>query len=564
MKYEVYILNFSNYKARQLVLSGLMILFTSFSFGQVSSKVDTTQIRIGEQINYKINVEADSSALVVFPEGQTFLPLEAVEASNIDTTKNNAKILLSRIYKLTQFDSGVYTIPRQKIIIGDKPFFTDSLKVMVNPIEVDTTKQGLYDIKPIIEVDKTGGNWWKYLLITLLLIGLVAFLLYWFIWRKKPLTEEEEIALLPPYDRAKIAIRKLDQSQFLLKSEIKKYYSELTLIIRKYLDEKVYDRAMESTTDELILRLQLLKDGNQIPLKKDTINNLQSILKRADLVKFAKSKPDTALAEMDRDIIDKEIDNVKASLPEPSEEEKLLDKQYKEAQERKKKRRKVILTVAISLFLIIATIVGFGIKYGFGYVKDTIIGHESKELLEGNWVESAYGFPPVWIETPRVLKRVDSPLPEEAKEQMSMTTFVYGTMLDIFSVAINTTTLNVPKQKPQTKETENPTFDLFKVSEESIKGFESKGARDILVKRDQFITPNAAEGLKTFGTFNIVIPNTNNVVNAEYALFSFSNENVLQQIIITWPDNDDYADEMVQRIIDSIELKPDEPEEEDN
>lgn len=564
MKYKVYILNFSNYKARQLVLSGLMILFTSFSFGQVSSKVDTTQIRIGEQINYKINVETDSSALVVFPEGQTFLPLEAVEASNIDTTKNNAKILLSRIYKLTQFDSGVYTIPRQKIIIGDKPFFTDSLKVMVNPIEVDTTKQGLYDIKPIIEVDKTGGNWWKYLLITLLLIGLVAFLLYWFIWRKKPLTEEEEIALLPPYDRAKIAIRKLDQSQFLLKSEIKKYYSELTLIIRKYLDEKVYDRAMESTTDELILRLQLLKDGNQIPLKKNTINNLQSILKRADLVKFAKSKPDTALAEMDRDIIDKEIDNVKASLPEPSEEEKILDKQYKEAQERKKKRRKVILTVAISLFLIIATIVGFGIKYGFGYVKDTIIGHESKELLEGNWVESAYGFPPVWIETPRVLKRVDSPLPEEAKEQMSMTTFVYGTMLDIFSVAINTTTLNVPKQKPQTKETENPTFDLFKVSEESIKGFESKGARDILVKRDQFITPNAAEGLKTFGTFNIVIPNTNNVVNAEYALFSFSNENVLQQIIITWPDNDEYADEMVQRIIDSIELKPDEPEEEDN
>lgn len=564
MKYKVYILNFSNYKARQLVLSVLMILFTSFSFGQVSSKVDTTQIRIGEQINYKINVEADSSALVVFPEGQTFLPMEAVEALDIDTTKNNAKILLSRIYKLTQFDSGAYTIPRQKIIIGDKPFFTDSLKVMVNSIEVDTTKQGLYDIKPIIEVDKTGGNWWKYLLITLLLIGLVAFLLYWFIWRKKPLTEEEEIALLPPYDRAKIAIRKLDQSQFLLKSEIKKYYSELTLIIRKYLDEKVYDRAMESTTDELILRLQLLKDGNQIPLKKDTINNLQSILKRADLVKFAKSKPDTALAEMDRDIIDKEIDNVKASLPEPSEEEKLLDKQYKEAQERKKKRRKVILTVAISLFLIIATIVGFGIKYGFGYVKDTIIGHESKELLEGNWVESAYGFPPVWIETPRVLKRVDSPLPEEAKEQMSMTTFVYGTMLDIFSVAINTTTLNVPKQTPQTKETENPTFDLFKVSEESIKGFESKGARDILVKRDQFITPNAAEGLKTFGTFNIVIPNTNNVVNAEYALFSFSNENVLQQIIITWPDNDEYADEMVQRIIDSIELKPDEPEEEDN
>ncbi|MCA0131109.1 BatD family protein [Winogradskyella alexanderae] len=538
------------------------LLFISQSFSQVTTEVDTTKIRIGEQISYNIKVEADSSSLIVFPEGQTFLPLEAVETTDIDTIKKDSRLLLSRIYKLTQFDSGAFTIPRQKIIIGDQPFFTDSLKVEVNTIEVDTTKQGLYDIKPIIEVDKTGGNWWKYLLLVILMIGLVGFLLYWFIWRKKPLSVEEEIALLPPYDRAKLAIKKLDESKFLISSEIKKYYSELTLIIRKYLDEKVYDRAMESTTDELIMRLQLLKDGNQFPFKKETIQNLESILKRADLVKFAKSKPDTALAEMDRAIIEKEIENVKACLPEPSEEEKLLDKQYKEALEQKKKRKKILLTVLISIFLIVATIIGFGIKYGFGYVKDTIVGHESKELLEGDWVKSAYGFPPVWIETPRVLKRVDAPLPEEAKEQMSMTTFIYGTMLDIFSVAINTTTLNVPKTTPQTKETENPTFDLIKVSEESIKGFETKGARDILVKRDQFITPNGAEGLKTFGTFNIVIPNTNRVVNAEYALFCFSNENVLQQIIITWPDNDEYADEMVQRIIDSIELNPNNPEEE--
>lgn len=546
-------------------LIGSIILFFVFSIttsAQVKSEIDTTQIRIGEQISYKIDVEADSSSVVVFPEGQTFLPLEAVEATDIDTTKKDAKFLLSRIYKLTQFDSGAYSIPRQKITIGDKSFFTDSLKVQVNAIEVDTTKQGLYDIKPIIDVDRSGGRFWKYLLLTLLIVGLVAFLLYWFIWRKKPLTEEEEIALLPPYDRAKLAIKRLDDSQLLSQLEIKKFYSELTLIIRKYLDEKVYDRAMESTTYELISRLQLLKDGNQFPFKNETIQNIETILKRADLVKFAKSKPDVALAEMDRLTIEKELENVKATLPEPSEEEKLLDKQYKEAQERKKKRRKIWITVLISLFLIIATVVGFGIKYGFGYVKDTIIGHESKVLLEGEWVESAYGFPPVWIETPRVLKRVDAPLPDEYKEQMSMTTFVYGTMLDIFSVAINTTTLNVPKQTPQTKDTENPTFDLLKVSEESIKGFESKGARDILVKRDQFITPNAAEGLKTYGSFNMEVPNTSKVVAAEYALFCFSNENVLQQIIITWPENDDYADEMVQRIIDSIELNLNETEEE--
>ncbi len=545
------------------LFSILCFLFSFSAFAQVKTEVDTTKIRIGEQINYKIKVEADSSALVVFPEGQTFMPMETVEALKIDTTKKDAKYLLSRIYKLTQFDSGSYTIPRQKIIIGDQSFFTDSLRVDVNTIKVDTTKQKLYDIKPIMEVEKSVGNWWKWLLAVMLALALVGFLLYWFIWRKKPLTEEEEIALLPPYDRAKLALKKLDESQYLIRSEVKGYYSELTFIIRKYLDEKVYDRALESTTDQLISRLQLLKDGNQIDLSKDTIKNLESILKRADLVKFAKSAPDTELAEMDKATIDKEIDYVKESLPEPTEEERLLDKQYKEENEIKRKRRKIILTVAISVFLLIATFVGFGLKYGFSYVKDTIVGHESKELLEGDWVESAYGFPPVTIETPRVLKRVDAPIPEESKEKMTMTTFVYGSFLDVFSVAVNTTTLNEPKQEAQTKETENPTFDLLKISEGSITGFESKGATDITVKREQFITPNAAEGLKTFGTLNIKLPNTDSVMNAEYALFIFSNENVLQQIVLTWASDDDYADEMIKRIIDSIELKPDEEETEE-
>ncbi len=541
----------------------LFSLFTLLSFSQVTSEIDTTKIRVGEQINYKIKVETDSSSLVVFPEGQTFAPLEAVEALKIDTTKRDAKFLLSRIYKLTQFDSGSYTIPRQKIIIGDKPFFTDSLKVDVNTVTVDTTKQKLYDIKPIIEVDKSSSNWWLWLLAIILAIALIAFLLYWFIWRKKPLTEEEEIALLPPYDRAKLALKNLDESSHLQNNEMKEYYSELTFIIRKYLDEKVYDRALESTTDELISRLNLLKDANQIKLSKDDINNIETIFKRADLVKFAKSAPDVALAEIDRNTIDVEIDQVKQALPEPTEEEKLLDQKYKEEQERKKKRNKVLLTVGICVFLLIATFVGFGIKYGFGYVKDTIVGHESKELLEGDWVESAYGYPPVYIETPKVLKRVESPISDEVQDKMTMTTFVHGTMLDMFSIAINTTTLNVPKQEQQTEDTENPTFDLLKISEDTLKQFEEKGATDITVKRDQFITPNAAEGLRTFGTMDIRIPNTNYIENAKYVMLFFSNANVLQQIIITYPENDDYAEEMVKRIVDSIELNPDEQEAEE-
>ncbi len=525
------------------------VFFLALSMGlnaQVTSAIDSTSIKIGEQITYQIQVETDTTNLVVFPEGQSFSPLEMIESYKVDTLKKGDKFNLIKKYGLTQFDSGAYTIPRQKIIIGDKTFFTDSLKVEVNNVVIDTTKQGLYDIKPIIEVKKPSSNWWEYVLLTLLIIGIIGFLIYWFIWRKKPLTEEEQIALLPPYDRAKLALKKLDESHFLESEEIKEYYSELTFIIRKYLDEKVYDRALESTTDELIGRLQLLKEGNQVDLSKEDIKNLESILKRADLIKFAKSAVNVELAKLDRNTIDLEIDHVKEALPEPTEEEKLLDEKYREELERKKKRKKIIITVAIGVFLLMATFVGFGIKYGFNYVKDTIIGHESKELLEGNWVTSQYGVPPVTISTPKVLKRVELSIPDEAKANVSMTSFAYGSLIESFSIMVNTANYkNLGDNK----------INIEQVSELAIKGMEQQGAQDIVVLREKYTTPNGAEGLKTYGTLKSKNPLTQKVQDGNYILLQFVSENVVQQIVLTYLKDDVYADQIVERILNSVELK---------
>ncbi|TXG37552.1 BatD family protein [Seonamhaeicola maritimus] len=531
------------------MLSCAFLLFTITFNAQVLSSIDSTSIKIGEQITYRIQVETDTTNLVVFPEGQTFSPLEMIESYAVDTLKKNKKFSLIKKYGLTQFDSGAYTIPRQKIVIGDKTFLTDSLKVEVNNVVVDTTKQGLYGIKPIIEVKKRGGNWWKYLLATLLIIGIVAVILWWFIWRKKPLTEEEQIALLPPYDRAKLALKNLDESHYLEHEELKSYYSELTLIIRKYLDEKVYDHSLESTTDELISRLRLLKEGNQIDLSKETIKNIESILKRADLVKFAKSAPDIALAELDRNTVDAEIDHVREVLPEPTEEEKLLDEEYRAALERKKQRKKIIITVAISVFLLMATIGGFSIKYGFGYVKDTIIGHDSIELLEGEWVTSDYGFPPISISTPKVLKRLELDLPEELLKQADITMFGYGSLIEKFNIVAATSRIkNLGEGK----------IDIQQAIDGNLKTFEAAGAQNIITKNEKFVTPNGAEGLKVYGTLDMAIPNSDKFESGSYVILGFTAENVIQQISITWREDDTYADQIVERILNSVELKKEE------
>ena len=70
-------------------LSIIFLLFSFSAFSQVTTEIDTTNIRIGEQISYKIKVEADSTMLVVFPEGQTFLPLEVVEALKLIPQKRH-------------------------------------------------------------------------------------------------------------------------------------------------------------------------------------------------------------------------------------------------------------------------------------------------------------------------------------------------------------------------------------------------------------------------------------------------------------------------------------------
>src|SRR5690554_887986 len=544
----------SNFSCKVWSLFSLLFLFCFFpSFSQeITSSIDSTAIKIGEQITFKVEVETDSTNLVVFPEGQTFMPLEMIESYKVDTTNKADKLRLIKQYGLTQFDSGTYTIPRQKILIGDKSFFTDSLKVVVNTIEVDTTKQGLYEIKPLIEVEKTASNWWKNVLLILAFIAIVAGLLYWFLWRKKPLTEAEEIALLPPYERAKLALKKLDESRYLENSELKEYYSELTLAIRRYIDEKVYDRALESTTDELISRLNLLKEGNQIDLSKETLKNLESIFKRADLVKFAKSAPNIELAKLDRNTIDLEIDHVKEVLPEPTEEEKLLDQQYKEAQARKKKRRKILLTSLAAVMVIIAVFVGFGLKYGFGYVTDTLLGNDSKELLEGQWVRSEYGVPPIDISTPEVLKRDNPPTPQDIKAKLNITSFKYGTLQEDLYINLSTTTF-----QNQGQDAEKQEVDLTQVAAKSINNLEEQGVTDIFVKQEKFVTPNGAEGLKTFGTLKIPELNSNDFKDGHYVLLQFvsDNKDVLQQILITWADADRYAEQISERIINSIELK---------
>ena len=536
---------------QNILLSLFCVLISLIGYSQVTSSIDSTAIKIGAELFYKIHVKTDSTTLVVFSEEQTFQPLEMINSYSIDTTKKEGYYQLTKTYGLTQFDSGIYTIPKQKIRIGENIFFTDSLQVQVNPVVVDTSKQKLFDIKPLIEVDKKPSKIWRTLGFILLALLGIGGVLYWFIWRKKPMSEAEKIAALKPYERAKLALEKLDEERYFENEEIKTYYSDLTLILRQYLDEKVYEQSLESTTDELIFRLKTLEAANQIKLSKETIQNIETILKRADLVKFAKSKPDYQLAKLDKNTIDLEIDHVKEGLPEPTEEELLQDLAYREALARKKKRKKIKQITAAILGVFLITMIGLVIRSGFTEVKDTVLRNPSKLLLEKTpWVTSEYGAPGITISTPEVLQRQIVELPEEMKGKVQTVTFAYAGTDTPIDVVINSSKYAAETDE-EGKQKDVPIY-LLKVAEGVLDRFEENGTKNIITRNEQFITPNGQEGIKTFGTAEFLVEDK--LVKGAYILLGFSTPNLLQQVILTWKEEDVYADQIVERILNSIEL----------
>ena len=253
---------------------------------KVSAKADTTKIRIGEQINYQIIVD-DAETAVEFPKLQldSLGKIEIVESLNIDTLKNR----LIKKYKLTSFDSGRYVIPKQPIYIWNQPYYTDSITIDVATVAVDTTKQKMYTIKAIQGEPYTFDDFKSYLWWILGILLLLGIILY-FVLRKKE-TPEEIIAKIPPYELALQRLKELDDKQLWQKNKIKKYYVELTDIVRSYIEREMNIPALESTTDELIETITDFNASSSLNIPEQTIIKLRKLLRDADLVKFAKFKP---------------------------------------------------------------------------------------------------------------------------------------------------------------------------------------------------------------------------------------------------------------------------------
>jgi len=531
----------------------LLLLFSTSIFAQqkVVTSIDTTKNKIGAEFKLTLKTSVDTLSKVVFPKLKNIGALEVIQSYPVDTVKKDDRYELIKKYGLTQFDSGKYTIPSIKILINNKEFLTDSIKVEVANVEVDTLRQKMYDIKDIVKAEDSLGDWWKYLLGILLILGIGAFV-YWYTKIRQKKKIEEEV-YKTPIEKATSLLNTLEKKELWQHGEIKAYYSELTDITRNYIEEAIEIPAMESTTSELIEGLKEASQKKKMKLSQETIENLFAVLKQADLVKFAKSKPLEFEITEDRNRIQKTILTLDEAIPVevPIEEDTILNEAQKQKQIkillRKKRNQRIAIAVGSVVFLLFATTAFFIVTKGFDYVKDNILGHPTKELLEGEWVKSEYGNPAVIIETPKVLKRIDltKTLPKEGMALIKeMQSFGYGSLFDNFYIMVSTM-----------KYKKEGALDLSKAIEGSLKVLETQGAQNMIVKEEDFQTNNGITGKKGYGTFSRIDAGSQSSSKIYYEILLFGQEGGLQQIMIFHEEGDKYATELTDRVMNSVELK---------
>ncbi|MDA9284725.1 hypothetical protein N9P86_01120 [Flavobacteriaceae bacterium] len=531
------------YKTKYLLIP-FFAVFTQLNAQEVSSYVDTTSIRIGEQITYKINVKADSLEDIDFPKAKDFAPFELINEFKVDTNYLNKKFIISKKFALTYFDSGAYYIPSQKLTLLNKEVKLDSFKITINPVKIDTTKQGLYDIKPIMKSNtQIDFIFFGYILI---FIAVICAVLYF----KKQIfsffsIQKLKVEYLTPYEKAVIELTKIKKLNYLSGVDIKTYYSDLTFALRNFIEEKIIKNALESTTKELIQKLSLLKTSKKLNFSNSTLKNIEDVFSRADLVKFAKYEPDAQSASIDLETLSKELENIKLILPEPSNEE--LEKNLKIQENLRRKRlknrnNKIIIYSLLSLLLVYLTA---SIMYGFTYVNDKLFRKQNLIFLESNeWVNSSYGAPPITITTPEVLNRNTDSFIFGLDEASAKSEFTYNNLKASLNIIL--TNIKLPENSSSIK--------LQDVMINSIETIEKMGVKNIITKFEKFQTPNDAEGLMIYGSADFPTDNLTQFRKYKYKMFGFINSQDYKQIFISWEENDNYIVEIVDRIVNSVEL----------
>jgi hypothetical protein len=260
-----------------------------------TARLEKDNILIGDQVKLGLSVTVPAGSQVQWPMLLDTIAtnVEIVRKSGLDTVSSDKEqFTLKQELIITSFDSGSYVIPailfkyRKK---GDTvTYFTQTSPVRLDVQTIRTDqKADIKPIKPPLAAPVTFRELLPWIGLGLLVIAVAVFV-YYYLKRKKqhkPLIVSRLKTTIPPYEAAMEALEDLRQKKLWQSGRVKEYYSEMTDIVREYIELQFTVRAMEMTTGEIYAALR------QTDVSGSARDKLNQVLGLADLVKFAKEQP---------------------------------------------------------------------------------------------------------------------------------------------------------------------------------------------------------------------------------------------------------------------------------
>lgn len=258
----------------------------------VNARIDSTIMWIGHQTQLTFEITQAKGQHVKTPVFSDTIPggLELVDKAKIDTVQSqDGQIVINQRYTVTAFEDSLLYIPPFPFVQENDTVWSKSLSVkVVQPFVIDTTTNALADIKDVFNPKFDWKGFFLKVLFGLLMLVL-AFLVYVLIRRiiqRKPVFEvRKSEPELPAHIVALAALDKIKQEKPWQRNRDKEYHTELTDVLRVYIEKVFGVTAMEMTSDEILEHLRFLNIEN-----KEVYYKLRQILSLADLVKFARWK----------------------------------------------------------------------------------------------------------------------------------------------------------------------------------------------------------------------------------------------------------------------------------
>jgi hypothetical protein len=271
---------------------------------ELKATVDKQKILIGEPVQLMLEATIHSDALFVWPALDSLAHFEWVEKNKVDSTISPGQRYYRQYLTITSFDSGTWAIPRLPFIIGNKTYFTDSIRISIDYTKIDPSKD-YHDIKDIVEVPNPFARWfvWIVAAVSLLSVAVVIALT-----RKKKLLKQliprQAAPRLSPFEEAIAQLDELERQHLPENGSVKLYYSRLGDIFRMYLYRRMGIASLAETSEEIISELQ------RSPLHAPSFTALVEALRMSDFVKFAKYQPGLADSELHYRVIRASIEEL--------------------------------------------------------------------------------------------------------------------------------------------------------------------------------------------------------------------------------------------------------------